>query len=269
MDIINPRESVIELTGLNPFNRFPDGRPCVPDELLERMKMVTSEEAWSNMRKHGYNFQFEGNWFCTHPDRILVGRAVTAVMMPKRPDLHELIEEKGRKEGHTGDMNSWVINILKPSDVLVVDLFGKIKDGTFVGDNLSTAIQAHKASAVINGAIRDFQGVSKLNEVVIFCRGLHPSAIADTTLVGINIPIRIGEVTVLPGDVVLGTTTGVTFIPPHLVQETVEKSENIRMRDQFTKERLREGHYTPGEIDKNWSLEIEIDFQNWLKTQRE
>ena len=269
MEIMNPRASVIELTSLCPFDRFPDGRSCVSDELLGRMKMVTTEEAWSTMRKHGYNFQFEGSWFCTHPDRILVGRAVTAMMMPKRPDLHELIEEKGKKEGRTGDMNSWVIDILKPGDVLVVDLFGKIKDGTFVGDNLSTAIQAHKASAVINGGIRDFQGVSKLEEVVIFCRGLHPSAIADTTLVGINIPIRIGEVTVLPGDVVLGTPTGVAFIPPHLVQETVERSENTRMRDEFTKERLREGHYTPGEIDKNWSLEIENDFQNWLKTQRE
>jgi len=270
MHIINPRESVIELTCLNPFERFPDGRPRVPDDLLERMKMVTTEQAWSVLRKHGYHYQFEGNWFQTRPDRILVGRAVTAMMVPKRPDLHDLVEETGQAEGHIGGQNSWVINILEPGDVMVVDMFGKIKDGTFVGDNLATSLQAHtKTGAVIDGGIRDFQGVSKLTDVVVFCRGLHPTAIADVTLVGINIPIRIGEATVLPGDVVLGTPTGVIFIPPHLVQQVVEQSEDIRMRDRFSKQRLREGRYTPGEIDRHWTAEIESDFQEWLRRNRE
>jgi regulator of RNase E activity RraA len=189
------------------------------------------------------------------------------MMMPKRPDLHELVDETGKKEGRSGNMMSWVIDTLKPNDVMVVDMFGKMKDGTFVGDNLSTAVQVHKAGAVINGGIRDFQGVSMLPNIAIFCRGLHPSSMADTTLVGINIPIRIGEATVLPGDVVLGTPTGVIFIPPQLVQEVVEGSEKVRMRDQFSKERLKEGRYTPGEIDRTWSDEMEVDFQNWLKTQ--
>jgi len=266
MHIVNPRESVIELTRLNPFERFPDGRPRVPDDLLERVKMVTTEQAWGVMRGHGYNYQFEGNWFRTHPDRILVGRAVTAMMVPRRPDLHELVEETGGKEGRVGGQNSWVIDTLMPGDVMVVDLYGKVRDGTFVGDNLGTSLQARtKAGAVIDGGIRDFQGVCKLTDVAIFCRGLHPTPINDTTLVGINIPIHIGEATVLPGDVVLGTPTGVIFIPPHLVQKVVERSEDIRMRDQFGKERLSEGRYTHGEIDRDWTAEIEEDFQNWLK----
>ena len=230
------------------------------------MKLVTTEQAWGVLRGHGYHNQFEGNWFRTHPDRILVGRAVTAMMVPRRPDLHELVEEMGRAEGRVGGHNSWVIDTLKPGDVMVIDLFGKIRDGTFVGDNLGTSLQARtRTGAVIDGGIRDFQGVSKLTDVAIFCRGLHPTAIADTTLVGINIPIRIGEATVLPGDVVLGTPTGVIFIPPHLVQEVVEKSEDIRMRDRFGKKCLREGRYTPGQIDRDWTKEIEDDYQNWLQ----
>jgi len=268
MHIIIPRDELIELTRLNPFDRFPDGRPRVPDDIVERMQLVTTEEAWGTLRKHGYSRQFEGNWFRTHPGRILVGRAVTAQMLPHRPDLHELVEEKGRTEKRIGGQNSWVIDTLQPNDVMVVDMFGKIKDGTFVGDNLSTSLQTRtKAGAVIEGGIRDFQGVSQLEEVAIFCRGLDPSAIADVTLGGINIPIRIGGTTVLPGDIVLGTPTGVIFIPPHLAQQVVEQSEDVRTRDEFGRLRLMEGRYTPGEIDRAWPAEIESDFQEWLGQQ--
>ena len=269
MHIACPREILVELTRQNPFERFPDGRPRVPDDLIVRMKHVTTEEAWGVLRKHGYHWQFEGNWFATHPGRILVGRAVTAMFVPRRPDLHDLIEETGRAEGRIGGQNSWVIDTLEPGDVMVIDIFGKIKDGTFVGDNLATSLQTRtRAGAVIDGGIRDFQGVSKLEDVAIFCRGVHPTAIAEATLVGINIPIRIGEATVLPGDVVLGTPTGVIFIPPHLAQEVVERSEDIRLRDEFGHQRLREGRYTPGEIDRAWSPEIEADFQEWLMHRR-
>jgi regulator of RNase E activity RraA len=267
MHLINPPESIIEMTRLSQFDRFPDGRPHVPDDIIERMKKVTTEQAWGVLRRHGYHWQFEGNWFQTHPDRILVGRAVTTVFMPHRPDLHDLIQEKGKAEGRIGGQNSWVIDTLLPGDVMVVDIFGKVKDGTFIGDNLGTSVRTRtRAGTVIDGGIRDYQGLSQLTDVAIFCRGLHPTAIADTTLVGINIPIRIGEATVLPGDVVLGTPTGVIFIPPHLAEEVVETAEDIQRRDEFGHQRLREGRYTPGEIDvHDWPPEIEEDFQNWLK----
>jgi regulator of RNase E activity RraA len=267
MHIFNSRESIEQLTRLSPFERDERGLPRIPTDLLERMKLVTTEEAWGVLRRNGYNWQFEGGWFQTHPDRILVGRAVTAVMMPHRPDLHDLVEEVGRAAGGIGGQNSWVIDTLETGDVMVVDMFGKIKNGTFVGDNLSTSVRTRtRAGAVIDGGIRDFQGVRQLDDVNIFCRGLHPTAIAESTLVGVNIPIRIGEATVLPGDVVLGTPTGVIFIPPHLVQQVVERSEDIRVRDEFGKLRLDEGTYTPGEIDVGtWAEHIEADFQEWKK----
>jgi len=266
MYIIPPPELIMELTRLNPFDRFPDGRPRVPDDLIERMKNVTTEQAWGVLRKHGYHHQFEGSWIQTHPDRILVGRAVTTMFIPKRPDFHGLIDDIGKAEGRIGGHNSWVIDTLLPNDVMVVDIFGKIKDGTFVGDNLGTSVRTRtRAGAVIHGGIRDYQGLVQLTDVNFFCRGLDPTAIADTTLAGINIPIRIGQATVLPGDVVLGTPTGVIFIPPHLVQEVVERAEDVQMRDRFGKQRLSEGKYTPGEIDVSvWREDIEQDFQAWL-----
>jgi 4-hydroxy-4-methyl-2-oxoglutarate aldolase len=267
MQIETPRETLIELTRLNPFDRFPNGRPRIPDELLRRMESVTSEQAWSVLQKHNYNYQFEGNWFQTHPRKILVGRAVTAMMVPYRPDFHDLVQETGVADGRIGGQNSWVIDTLEIDDVLVVDMFGKVKDGTFLGDNLSTSVQTRtKRGAVIDGGIRDYQGVMRLPECAIFCRGVDPTPIAHVTLVGINIPIRIGGATVLPGDVVLGTPTGVHFIPPHLAQEVVEHAEDIQMRDRFGQFCLRIKRYTPGEIDVTaWPERIETDYQMWLQ----
>lgn len=267
MNIVNPADAIRQITALNPFDRFPDGRPHVPDDLLERMKNITSEEAWSILDREKYFFQFEGDWFQTHPDHILVGRAVTAQMFPYRPDFHDAVQKQGEADGRIGGQNSWVIDTLLPGDVMVVDLFGKIREGTFVGDNLSTAVAARtKAGAVINGGIRDYTGIRELENVAFFSRGVDPTPIRNMTLGGINIPIRIGNVTILPGDIVLGTPNGVTFIPPHLVKEIVETGERIHLRDEFGKQRLSEGKYTPGEIDvPTWREDIEQDYAGWLE----
>jgi 4-hydroxy-4-methyl-2-oxoglutarate aldolase len=265
LNIVNPRENIVDLTPLNPFDRSPDGRPYVPDDLLERMKSITSEQAWSILDREKYYFQFDGNWFRTHPEKILVGRAVTAQMLPYRPDFHNVIQKQGEADGRIGGQNSWVIDTLQTNDVMVIDLYGKIREGTFVGDNLSTSVKARtRAGAVIDGGIRDYDGIRELTDVAFFCRGMDPTPIRNTTLAGINIPIRIGHATVLPGDIVLGTPTGVTFIPPHLVQEIVEVGERVALRDTFGKQRLNEGKYTPGEIDvPKWREDIEQDFAAW------
>ena len=269
MHIQPSREDLIELTKLNPFLRFDDGRPKVPDDLLDRMKLVTNEEAWAILHKHEYLRQFEGGWRETHPGRKLVGRVVTAQFLPHRPDYHDAIQQAGLAEGRSniGGQNSWVIEMLGENDVMVVDIFGKIKDGTVIGDNLGTAVQARtNTGAVIDGGIRDIDGLIKLLNVNFFMRGMDPTPIADVTLAGINIPIRIGGATALPGDIVLGTPTGITFIPPHLVREVVESSEEIRIRDEFGKQRLAEGKYTSGEIDvPEWREDINADFKTWLK----
>lgn len=266
--VFNTPEGIAALTPNSQVERFPDGRPRVPDDLVERMKLVTSEEAWSVLeRRHHYCFQFAGTWTNLHPDRVLVGRAVTAMYVPHRPDLHELVQQRGQAEGRIGGQNSWIIDTLQEHDVLVVDLFGKIKDGTFVGDNLATAI-ANKAKTglVVDGGIRDLQRVMQLPDFNIFCRGVDPTPIGNVTLIGVNVPIRIGDATVLPGDIVLGTRTGVTFIPPQIAREVVERSEDTRERDVFGQQRLREGKYTPGEIDVSvWIDMIEADYQEWRK----
>src|SRR5215213_4833295 len=268
--IFNSSDRVKALTKLWTGERLADGRPAVPDDIIERMKLVTNDEAWGVLEKtHGYHNQYEGNWFNLHPELALSGRAVTAVMMPPRPHLHEVVNEIGTGEGRSGSQNTWVIDTLQKNDVLVVDLFGKVHDGTFIGDNLATATRARTGTGiVIDGGIRDFLRVDELADFAVFCRGVDPTAIAEVTLVGVNIPIRIGHATVLPGDVVLGTREGITFVPPHLAEEVVVYSEDTRQRDVFGKLRLAEKRYTSGQIDVPvWAEDIEEDYLGWCVEQ--
>ncbi len=263
-------EHVAALTPLFKGERLADGRPKVSDDILNRMRLVTNDEAWGVLeRGHGYHFQFEGDWYNLHPERVLVGRAVTARMVPLRPDLQEVVQGQGTSEGRSGGQNTWVIDTLVPGDVLVVDLFGKIEDGTFIGDNLGTAIAARAGTGlVVDGGIRDLERVYQLPDFNVFCRGVHPSAILDVTLVEVNGPIRIGNATVMPGDVVLGAREAVSFIPPHLAEAVVTRSEDVRQRDVFGKSRIAEGIYTSGQIDvSTWAEEIEADYVAWCAEQ--
>jgi regulator of RNase E activity RraA len=264
----NNKDDIIQLTPQWKGERFPDGRPRVPDDILRRMKRVRTEEAWSVLWRQGYQFQFEGNWTRLHPERVLVGRAVTGVFVPRRPDLHDVLMDYGHEqEGRIGAMNSWVIETLVQDDVIVIDLFGKVYKGTYSGANLSTAIATRtKRGQVIYGGIRDAQQILEIDDFCTFCKGIDPTPIRDVTLVGLNVPCRIGEAICMPGDVVLGTYTGVLFIPPHLAQDVVEHAERTYMREIFSHQRLREGIYTSSQMDTKWTDKIVADFEEWIKT---
>lgn len=246
--------------------RFPDGRPKVPDSVLERLKNTDAEQAWDVLQGTGYVNQFAGGWQVINPGERLVGRVVTAVFMPRRPDFDSVIKANGKKEGRIGDENSWIIDILKPGDVLVVDLFGKIKDGTIVGDNLSTAIFAKSHNGlIVDGAVRDVTGIQEIKGFQVYTRGVDPSALENVMLVGINVPIRIGQATVMPGDVAVGDPEGVTFIPPQLAEKVADVGEMDHQVDEWGHEMLREGKYTPGQIDSRWTPAMIEEFNRWLE----
>ena len=263
------REELLEYTQPWTGERFPDGRPKVPNDIIERMKKVSVEEAWGVLRRHGYNHQFDAGWVTTLNDPVLVGRVVTGVFMPLRPDVNDRINENGKRDGRIGAQNSWIIDTLVDDDVLVIDLFGKVVDGTFAGDNLANSINARTGNGfIVDGGCRDLDGILEIPEYAVFVRGWDPSYLKDVMLMGINSPIRIGRATAMPGDIVFGGREGVLLIPPHLAEEVVVTSEIVRLRDEFGHKRLREGKYTPGQIDTKWTEEIEKDFENWLKTDK-
>lgn len=246
--------------------RTADGRPKVSDDILKRMKNISIEDAWGVLRNEGFRNQFEGGWQMLHQDVPVVGRALTAQYMPTRPDVKKMIDEGGKAEGRIGGSNSWPIDMLQKGDVYVADGMGKIVDGTLIGDNLGNSIFAKSGNGVVfDGSVRDIEGLAEIEGFNAFVRGWDPSFIQEVMLTGINVPIRIGRAICLPGDVVLAKREGVLFIPAHLAEKVVRTGEATVLRDRFGHQRLKEGKYTPGQIDSGWSKEIKDDFFKWLE----
>lgn len=260
-------EYVKALTSQWQGERLPDGRPKVPDAILERLENVTLEQAWGYLRRKGYHNQVEGDWIILKPEQVMTGRVVTAQFMPTRPDLDSLVRAQGKAESRSqkGGINTWPIDVLTTGDIYVADGYGKVKDGTLIGSSLGNAIYGKTGKGVIfYGSVRDMQELSQTEGFNAWVKGHHPSAIKDMTPTAINAPIRIGTVTVFPGDVVLANKYGIVFIPAHLVIDLVTSSEMTALRDEFERVRLQENKYLTGEIHGSWTEAIKEDFRNWV-----
>jgi len=265
------KEEIEFLTASWKGERLEDGRPKVSQDLLNRLRNLTLEEAWGGIFRDGYKYNFQGDFLRTNPDPNfkLVGRAVTATMVPTRPDLHEVMMKQGLEvEKRRGTYNQWVIDSLVEDDVLVVDFFDKIRDGTFVGGNLSTAIRTRtkNGGAVLWGGIRDMEQIVKIEGLQILYRGEDPTGIAEYIMTGLNRVSRIGGATVLPGDVVFATMAGVLFIPAHMIEKVVIGAEKSHVRDIFGFLRLKQGVYNTSQVDTMWTVAMMEDFVNWIKT---
>ncbi|GAB3248970.1 hypothetical protein GCM10027347_05730 [Larkinella harenae] len=247
--------------------RFPDGRPKVPDIVLERLQNCTLEQVWGYLGNRGYRNQVEKNWIILKPGETMTGRVVTAQFMPTRPDLDSLVRKTGKAEGRSqkGGINIWPIDILTKGDVYVADGYGKIKDGTLIGSSLGNAIYGKTGKGVIfYGSIRDMQELKDTKGFNAWVKGHDPSYIKDMTPTSINAPIRVGDVTVFPGDVVFANEYGVVFIPAHLVEGLVSASEMTALRDEFERVLLQQGKYPSGEIHGDWSNKIKDEFRAWV-----
>ena len=262
------REQLIHYTQKNPFGRFPDGRPKVDDKLLERVKGLSLEEAWGILLNKGYRHQYAGwDFQILHPGKKLVGRAVTAQYLPVRPDLSEVLAADAKSEGRPRGENQKVIDLLQPNDVPVIDLMGATMGHNFGGSNLHAAIYGvTRTGAVVDGTIRDVEGIAELPTQVYF-RKAHPAAVAEVNVVGINIPIKVGEAIVLPGDVVLGDSEGVIFIPPHLVKEIVDAADKVHIHDEWTIQKFLTGKYKASELYGGPGLtpELQQEYDAYVK----
>lgn len=260
-----PKEELVFLTSEWKGERFTDGRPKIPDNLIERAKHIGIEEAWTVLRNEGYKNQFESNWKMVNDTVEVIGRVVTAQFMPARPDVEMKIKERGKNEGRKGNTNSWPIDVLTKGDVYVADCFGKIAQGTLIGDNLGNSIFAKTGNGVIfDGAARDLSGLAEIKGFNAYVRDFDPSYLEEVVLMGLNTPIRIGHAIVLPGDLVISEKEGVLFIPAHLAEKVISTAEFIGLRDKFGHAMLKSGKYSPGQIDSQWTEEIKSAFLKWL-----
>lgn len=262
-----PKEELLFLTAEWKGDRFEDGRPKISDDLIERAKKIGIDDAWTVLENEGYTNQFEGNWKMVHDDVPVVGRALTALFMPSRPDVEKNIKERGiTSQGRKGNTNSWPIEVLSKGDVYVADSFGKIDAGTLMGATLATSIFSKSGNGVVfNGSARDLEAISEIEGFNAFVRDFHPSFLEEEVLMGLNTPVRIGQVMVLPGDLVLAKREGVLFIPAHLAELVVSTAEFVSLKDVFGFEMVKSKQYTTGEIDSQWTEKIKDDFVKWLE----
>lgn len=261
-----PKEELVFLTSEWKGERFPDGRPKIPDALIERAKKIGIDDAWTVLKNEGYTNQFEGGWKFIHDDVVVAGRAVTAMFMPSRPDVEKNIKERGiSKQGRKGNTNTWPIETLTKGDVYVADGFGKIGGGTLVGATLGNAIFSKTGNGVVfNGAARDLQELQNIKGFNAYVRDFHPSFLEEMVLMGLNAPIRMGNTMVLPGDLVIGQREGVLFVPAHLAEQVVTTCEFVTRKDQFGFEMVKSARYTTGQIDSQWTDDIKVEFLKWL-----
>jgi|SRR5579871_926068 len=261
------KQDLMDYTAKSPFDRFPDGRPKVPDALIERARDMSSEEVWAGLHEEGFRNQYADGFHVLYPGKTMVGRAFTVQFMPLREDVNDVAQGKAKEHGLPRLMNQTAIDMLQPGDVLVVDLFGKKVDGTIVGDNLFYYVMkaTHGGGLVVDGAIRDLDGISKIDMPAYF-RSADPTPIGNVMLTGINIPIRIGGVTVMPGDLVVGDREGVYFIPPQFVKQILDQADEIHIHDEWTKMKFDEGKYKSSEIyGSPKDPKLQKEYQEYLK----
>jgi len=266
-----PKQDLLDYTSQNPFGRFPDGRPKVPDDLIERAKDLSSEEVWEVLTDAKFNNQYADGFQVLHSGKTMAGRAFTVQFMPLRPDVDKVANAKAKEHGVPELDNQYAIDMLQPGDILVVDLFGKKVDGTIVGDNLFFYVNqaTHGGGLVVDGSVRDLDGIAEIDMPAYF-RSVDPTPIGNVMLTGINIPVRIGTVTVMPGDLVVGDREGVYFVPPQFVQEVLERADVVHIHDEWTKKKFAEGKYKSSEIyGAPKDPKLQQEYQEYLKKRLE
>jgi 4-hydroxy-4-methyl-2-oxoglutarate aldolase len=262
-----PKQELTDYTAANPFDRLPDGRPKVPDDLIARARELSSEEVWAVLQEKGFNNQYADGFQVLHPGKPMVGRAFTVQFMPLRSDVENVAKAKAKEHGLSKLTNQTAIDMLQPGDVLVVDMFGKKVNGTIVGDNLFFYVMkaTHSGGLIVDGSVRDLNGISEIDMPAYF-RAVDPTPIGDVMLTGINIPVRIGGVTVMPGDLVVGDREGVYFVPPQFVQEVLDHADETHIHDEWTKKKFDEGKYKSSEIYGSPSdPKLQQEYKEYLK----
>src|SRR5580765_7779900 len=266
-----PKQDLVDYTAQNPFDRLQDGRPKVPDDLMERARGLSSEEVWAVLEEKGFRNQYADGFQVLHPGKTMVGRAFTVQFMPLRSDVEDVAKAKAKDSGILQLTNQTAIDMLQPGDVLVVDLFGKKVNGTIVGDNLFyyTMKATHCGGLVVDGSIRDLEGISEIDMPAYF-RAVDPTPIGNVMLTGINVPVRIGGVTVMPGDLVVGDREGVYFVPPQLVKEVLDRADETHIHDEWTKRKFDEGKYKSSEIyGSPKDPKLQQEYKDYLKKRLE
>lgn len=146
-------------------------------------------------------------------DVKITGRVATVLFGAPRPDNPKLTMYQSIRDTPAGC-------------ILVVD--GKGMDVHFTGDNQGECAKRQGlAGMVVYGGARDIAGYRAMG-MPLYCTGSatvdKPS---DIRVVGYNVPVEVGGVTVRPGDILIADEDGVVCIPAEALAATLEKLKII------------------------------------------
>jgi len=241
-------------------------RTRVTDEQLAKLKTLPIEAVWGAVQAKGYRHSFVNQWILTRPDERLVGRALTMRYLPVRPDLMEAVQTLAKEGDWDHQFNVRAGEDTKPGDVLVVELGGAVERATFMGDVTGLGIKARGAAGVVvDGGIRDFAEFLPMKGFPVYVKGVHASAMADHVGVDWNAPVRIANVTVLPGDVVVADPEGVLFFPPQIAADVIAAAENTVYTETFKREMIQNPKYRSRDVYPRLSPELQKLYEEWKK----
>ena len=231
----------------------------VTEEQLQRLRDVPLEVIFGAIGDYRLNYAtgFEN----TQPGKRLVGRALTMRFLPPRPDLTEAALTLAKEGNWDRRYYARAAEEANPGDVVVAELGGSDGHNLF-GDMGATGIQMRGAAGVIiDGGMRDYTGLrdERFEDFPVFYKFSDPHT---TSWLGVeyNTPVRIGGVTVLPGDIVVGDTGGVFFFPSSLVERVLEYADETAAREQFQLQLLEDKEYRFRDIYP-LSPELQAEFE--------
>lgn len=132
------------------------------------------------------------------------------------------------------------LELAQPGDVLVIDSGGTM-NRSVLGELMLTYAQTRGlAGVVVDGCIRDLEGVRGL-DIPVFARGVTPQGPYKQGPGEINVPIACGGQAVMPGDILVGDSDGVVVIHREDAPYVVERAEKKLKTEQETLERYHAG----------------------------
>ncbi|MDA2928824.1 hypothetical protein MYX84_02575 [Acidobacteria bacterium AH-259-O06] len=211
-------------------------RLSAADKLLfEKLSRVSLESVWAQMRAEGFDQNFISQLTPLHTNRRMIGRARTIRYLPNRPDLRQVIYSKQKQLNYVSAEET------EPGDVLVFDAGGETR-AAVSGDVTTTRFLYRGGTGlVIDGAMRDVPELEGMHIQVYMRRGQAAAVSPIMMSVDYQVPVRIGSVTVLPGDILLGDRHGILVIPASIVDKVVDKALKKDELENFQRKLLLEG----------------------------
>jgi regulator of RNase E activity RraA len=212
-------------------------------EQLAKLRELPLEAIWGAVRAQGHLNCCITGLATTRPGERLVGRARTIRCLPDRPDLRKASQELNKAGNWPNASNVRAAEDSEPGDVLVVDLGGRVAEGIFWGDISALGAQINGAAgAVLWGGTRDKEELEAMKGFPVLAVGFDPGV---NTSIGTdwNVPVRVGNATVLPGDIVVADSEAVIFFPAALADAVIRRATAVKEQEDYERQLVREKKY--------------------------